>query len=105
MTERKEWTWGAIFDKYLAEGCDYADAAYRADEWEKLNSRRTKQTDMPQSDAYEISVIESKIDKIKQKLFWYDNRPDDNEVVEMIDKLRGYRKRLIELNANPNQYI
>jgi hypothetical protein len=35
-------TWGAIFDKYLAQGCDYADAAYRADQWEKLNLRKNK---------------------------------------------------------------
>ncbi|MGL5922210.1 hypothetical protein [Chroococcidiopsis sp.] len=27
--------WGDIFDKYLAEGYDYAYAAYKADEWEK----------------------------------------------------------------------
>lgn len=102
---RKKTRWGDIFNNYLSQGCDYADAAFRADEWEKLNSRRNKQTDMPQSDVYEISVIEAKINKIKQRLFWYENRPDDDRVVEMVDQLRAYRKQLIELNENPANYI
>ena len=28
-------TWGDIFNKYRRRGHDHADAAYRADQWEK----------------------------------------------------------------------
>jgi hypothetical protein len=27
-------TWGDIFWKYVLQGCDRSDAAYRADQWE-----------------------------------------------------------------------
>jgi hypothetical protein len=28
-------TWGAVFIRYKARGCDPSDAAFRADQWEK----------------------------------------------------------------------
>lgn len=37
--------WGDIFDKYLAEGCDYAYAAYKADEWERSADKSPERSD------------------------------------------------------------
>ena len=33
-------TWGHVYQHYLDKGCDHADAAYRADEWEKRKERK-----------------------------------------------------------------
>lgn len=37
--ERRWHCWGDAFWHYASSGHDYADAAYRADEWEKRRAR------------------------------------------------------------------
>lgn len=36
MAKAKVKTWGDEFQRHLSNGCDHADVAYRADEWERL---------------------------------------------------------------------
>ncbi|MCZ6608451.1 MAG: hypothetical protein O7A66_00420 [Alphaproteobacteria bacterium] len=40
MAKPKTKTWGDEFQRHVSNGCDHADAAYRADEWQRL--RRIK---------------------------------------------------------------
>lgn len=41
MSETKRrTTWGDVFRRNLAKGMDHADAAFRADEWEKRRRRK-----------------------------------------------------------------
>lgn len=42
MPKAKAKTWGDEFQRHLANGCDHADAAYRADEWERLRSIKSR---------------------------------------------------------------
>ena len=37
--QRRWRCWGDVFWHYASAGHDYADAAYRADEWEKRRAR------------------------------------------------------------------
>lgn len=53
--------------------------------------------------AYEQTIIEVRIDKIQQKLFWYDNVPPDEHIVAYILEWRECRKRLKELGIK-NRY-
>ena len=53
--------------------------------------------------AYEITLLEVRIDKIKQELFWYDNVPKDEEIVELVMQWRDMEKRLQVLNSMEKQ--
>ena len=39
-------------------------------------------------------VLEDRIHKIKQMLFFYDDRPTDSEVVKLVDEWRGLNKEI-----------
>ncbi len=45
MAKAKPKTWDDEFQRHVCKGCDHADAAYRADEWERLKAGRTKRAD------------------------------------------------------------
>ena len=42
MSKAKTKTWGDEFHRHLSNGCDHADAAYRADEWERLRCVKSR---------------------------------------------------------------
>lgn len=42
MPKRKTKTWGDEFQRHLSNGCDHADAAYRADEWARQRRRKSR---------------------------------------------------------------
>lgn len=47
--------------------------------------------------SYDMTAVQQKINKIEQKLFWYDNVPEDARIVELIKQWREYRRELEEL--------
>ena len=49
---------------------------------------------MSNEGSYKKTILEGRIDRIKQRLFFYDNRPSDGEVVELIDEWRNINKQL-----------
>lgn len=48
----------------------------------------------------EQTLLETRIDKIYQKLFWYDNVPSDEEMVALIMEWRAHRQKLKDLKVN-----
>ena len=52
MAKEKPKTWGDEFQRHVSNGCDHADAAYRADEWERLKTGRERRSvsDAPGTD-------------------------------------------------------
>ena len=46
------------------------------------------------------SLIERRVDKIKQVLFWYDNIPDDERIVALVKEWHDLNKRLIDAGLN-----
>lgn len=53
--------------------------------------------------ACKQTIIEAKIDNIYQQLFWYDNVPEDEEIVLLVMKWREHRQELIKLGIS-NSY-
>jgi hypothetical protein len=49
------------------------------------------------SDEYEKTVLQLRKDKIYQKLFFYDNLPEDKEIIAYIHEWRFINKRLQEI--------
>lgn len=55
--------------------------------------------DDPLEEAYQQTILEQRIDKIWQKLFWYDNVPSDEDIAHLVMKWREYRTKLKRLNV------
>jgi hypothetical protein len=53
--------------------------------------------------AYKQTMLELRINKIWQKLFWYDNVPPDEEIVNYALEWRVLRRQLKELGIS-NEY-
>ena len=45
MAKKRPKTWDDEFNRHLDKGMDHADAAYRADEWERQRARRSLNRD------------------------------------------------------------
>ena len=41
MAKTKKKTWDDVFNRHLDKGMDHADAAYRADQWERQRARQS----------------------------------------------------------------
>jgi hypothetical protein len=50
--------------------------------------------------AVKQTTLEMRIDKIWQKLFWYDNVPPEDEIVSLIMEWRECRRQLKELGVS-----
>jgi hypothetical protein len=50
--------------------------------------------------AYTQTMLELRINKIQQILFWYDNVPSDEEIVNYIMEWRELRRQLKELGIS-----
>ena len=48
--------------------------------------------------AYAKTSIEQRVNKIEQKLFWYDNLPEDDRIVEYVKEWRECLRKLKALN-------
>ena len=42
MAKARAKTWDDVFNGHLDKGMDHADAAYRADEWERRRRRKSR---------------------------------------------------------------
>ncbi len=63
---------------------------------------RLRRSDMSEEleKARKQTALELRIDKIWQKLFWYDNVPPDEDIVSLLMEWRECRRQLKELGVS-----